>query len=120
MRNSSTIGDRYENVGMICMTSSTGVTIRRTRGERPAQIPSGMPNSSDSTTADSVSASVSTLASQNPSTPRPPKPTSETSAIRQPPASQPRPAARPMSPGHPSATRAPWISAKTSAAPRRM
>src|ERR1700694_875942 len=51
---------------MICIASSTGVTARWKRAERPASTPSGIPTASESPTAASVSANVSTLCSQSP------------------------------------------------------
>ena len=52
---------------MICIASSTGVITRLNRSERPASTPSGIPTSSESATAASISASVSMLSSQSPS-----------------------------------------------------
>ena len=51
IRKISVSGDRYANVGMICMKSRIGVTNRRNRSLRPARIPSGMPMASEMATA---------------------------------------------------------------------
>ena len=62
-----TTGIRYANAGTICIASSTGVIARRTRAERPARMPTGIPTRRDRPTATSIRASVSMLSSQRPS-----------------------------------------------------
>ncbi|YCK42928.1 hypothetical protein ACNF49_48805 [Actinomadura sp. ATCC 39365] len=90
------------------MTSSTGVSTRRTRADSPAQTPSGTPTASDSSTEAATSASVSTLDCHRPSTPNAPTPAAASSAMRQPPASQASAARTPMRPGQFSAVSTVW------------
>ncbi len=108
MWKNSASGARYANVGMICMTSSTGVIARRTRAESPAQTPIGTPIASDSSTATATRASASTLDSHSPSTPNALTPATATSAIRQPPASHASAPMTPVMPGQPRAYRVVW------------
>ena len=61
-----TIGIRYANAGTICIASSTGVMARSKRSERPGEMPSGIPTTSESPTAENISASVWMLSSQSP------------------------------------------------------
>jgi hypothetical protein len=65
---------------MVCMKSSTGVMIRLTRSDSPAQIPSGMLNSSAMITADRVSARVSMLSCHSPCSPTTIRPAAVSSA----------------------------------------
>ena len=64
--NRITTGIRYANAGMICAASRNGVSRRWKPGDRPATIPIGIPITSDSATAASMSASVCTLSSHSP------------------------------------------------------
>src|SRR6266849_8047915 len=70
---------------MICIASSTGVTTRRNRSERPAQTPSGMPIRSDKLTDAKVSANVRTLGSHTPVAANETNAASTISAARRPP-----------------------------------
>lgn len=70
------------------MKSSTGVRTRFTRGDSPAHTPSGMPNSSATSTADTVSARVSMLSCHRPCSPKKVKPATASSATRQLPSAQ--------------------------------
>ena len=90
---------------MICITSRIGVRNRRTRSEYPAQMPSGSPMSSDSSTAAITRARVSTAISHTPSTPNEANPASDSRPSRQPPSAQPSAPAATISPGQPIACR---------------
>ena len=72
------------------MKSSTGVISRLNQFDMPAQMPSGMPMSSEIATAAMVSASVSMLSCHRPCRPMNNKPHSVSSATFQLPSTQAR------------------------------
>ena len=95
---SSTSGKRYANAGTVCIASSSGRRAFSARSFLPAQIPSGMPIKSPAPTDTMMSASVSMLDSQRPSSPINENPAAATIAIRHPAKIAARAAAATMTP----------------------
>jgi len=67
---------------MVCMKSSIGVSSRSMRRDTPAQMPSGMPTSSESSTAVMVSARVSMASCHSPCVPMNSRPAAVSRATR--------------------------------------
>lgn len=67
--NSISTGIRYTKLGSVCITSSTGSSIRRSHALRDARMPAGTPIATDSTVATSISASVCISLSHRPKQP---------------------------------------------------
>ncbi len=82
IRNTRASGSRYVYVGRICMKSRTGVMIASKRRETPDHTPSGMPMTSETSTATSVRARVSMLSCHRPCRPMKVKPATASRATR--------------------------------------
>ena len=95
------IGSRYTNDGIVCMTSSTGVTIAVTTVLCPIHSPSGMPTAAAMPTAIPVTSSRSMESVQKPRKPNARKEGTTSSRLRQPAAAKVTRAASAMVPSQP-------------------